>query len=219
MAIFRLELRIISRRPKKQGLKGLVVSVVEAAAYCAGVRIEDWYTKEIHDFSTRQDILYRKIIAPEGSPDWVFDREQLWNQVEHAERRRDAQLARRIDLALPAELELAKQKALLCNFVQEIFVDPGGVVVDISIAAPSQDADPRNFHAYVLIPTRKLVNGLWSPKLGRQTFNNPEFLRQLRSQWAVYVNEALKDAGLEISVDHRSNRDRGIEPQQTRESE
>jgi hypothetical protein len=33
-----------------------------------------------------------------GAVDWVFDREQLWNAVEAAERRKDAQLAREIEI-------------------------------------------------------------------------------------------------------------------------
>ena len=46
----------------------------------------------------------RRILAPETAPAWVQDRAALWNAVEAAETRRNAQLARELVLTLPREL-------------------------------------------------------------------------------------------------------------------
>ena len=35
-----------------------------------------------------------EILLPDGAPDWMADRQKLWNAVEAAEKRKDAQLAR-----------------------------------------------------------------------------------------------------------------------------
>ena len=37
------------------------------------------------DYSKKGGLAYSKIYAPEGSPDWVYDREQLWNKAEACE--------------------------------------------------------------------------------------------------------------------------------------
>ena|SRR5271157_1329017 len=61
------------------------------------------------------------ILAPEDAPEWARDRAQLWNQVEAAEVRKDAQLAREMDIALPSELTHEQRRELIKSFVEEQF--------------------------------------------------------------------------------------------------
>ena len=66
------------------------------------------------DYSAKKGLAYSKIYAPDGgAPDWVYDREVLWNKAEAAERRRNSQTARKIMVALPNELNLEQQIALV----------------------------------------------------------------------------------------------------------
>jgi hypothetical protein len=51
----------------------------------------------------------------------VFNREVLWNAVEQVERRKDAQLAREMEIALPVELGKDEQIALVREFAQRAF--------------------------------------------------------------------------------------------------
>ncbi len=44
------------------------------------------------------------IYLPEDAPEWAQDRQELWSQAERAEERKDAQLARIYEAALPHEL-------------------------------------------------------------------------------------------------------------------
>jgi hypothetical protein len=44
-------------------------------------------------------------MAPAGAPEEFRERESLWNAVEAAEKRKDAQLTREIEFALPRELD------------------------------------------------------------------------------------------------------------------
>ena len=62
------------------------------------------------------------------------DRAKLWNAVEAVERRKDAQLAREIQLSLPHELDDHKRRELLVGFVKTHFIDQG-MIADIAIHA------------------------------------------------------------------------------------
>ena len=58
------------------------------------------------------------------SPAWAQDRASLWNAVEAAERRKDAQVAREVRVAIPRELSADDRRALVRDYAQRSFVDP-----------------------------------------------------------------------------------------------
>src|SRR5205085_529208 len=95
----------------------------------------------------------------EGAPAWVFDRSALWNAVETVERRKDAQLAREVEVGLPIELGNAEQEALLRDYVQREFIRKG-MVADFSIHRD----DENNPHAHVLLSLRSLEKRGFGPK-------------------------------------------------------
>jgi MobA/MobL family len=59
-----------------------------------------------HDYTHKQDVAHTEILASENTPDFLHHRETLWNSVEANEKRKDAQLAREFNFALPRELTL-----------------------------------------------------------------------------------------------------------------
>lgn len=87
MAIYHLSAKVISRAGGR--------SSVAAAAYRTAGRLRDDRQGLEHDYSRKGGVVHSEIIAPENAPDWMRDRDQLWNAVEAVEKRRDAQLARR----------------------------------------------------------------------------------------------------------------------------
>lgn len=111
-------------------------SVVAMAAYRAGERLRDERRGVDADYSRRRGVVHAEILAPEGCATWLLDREQLWNGVERSEARRDAQLAREINMALPCELTNAQRLILVREFVKAQFVSLG-MVADLAIHAPS----------------------------------------------------------------------------------
>lgn len=135
-------------------------SVVAMAAYRAGARLKDERRGIDVDFRRRRGVVHSEILAPEGAAAWLLDRGSLWNGVERMEARRDAQLAREINMALPHELEASERLALVRAFVLEHFVALG-MVADIAIHAPveAKGDDPRNFHAHVLLTMRQAGGG------------------------------------------------------------
>ncbi|KAA0070460.1 MobQ family relaxase [Tardiphaga sp. P9-11] len=179
-------------------------SVVAMAAYRAGERLKDERHTTVADYSKRRGVVHAEIVAPEGCASWLLDRETLWNRVEAMEVRRDAQLAREINMALPHELSDEERLALVRAFVREQFVGLG-MVADIAIHAPvvEKGDDPRNHHAHVLLTLRQAgAGGLRRVKT--REWNSDAMLIAWRSAWAAHQNRALESGGHRDRVDHRS---------------
>ncbi|MFG1225259.1 MobQ family relaxase [Xanthobacter wiegelii] len=179
-------------------------SVVAMAAYRAGERLYDDKAGRWADFGNRRGVVHREILAPEGSAPWLTDRSTLWNAVEHGEKRRDAQLAREINIALPYELSHAQRVELLRAFVQEQFVGRG-MVADVAVhePVPEKGDNPRNHHAHILLTLRQATaTGLRSVKT--REWNSDRLMLDWRAAWAAHQNDALRRGGHRTSVDHRS---------------
>jgi ATP-dependent exoDNAse (exonuclease V) alpha subunit len=200
VAIYRLEAKVISR---SQGR-----SAVASAAYRAAVPITDERTGQSFDYSRKRGVLHAEIVAPEGTPEWMHDRSQLWNAVEKVERRKDSQLARDLVLALPHELTHAQRVELVKSFVRSEFVDEG-MIADIAVHAPDRGGDGRNHHAHVMLTMRALTGEGFGPKV--RAWNDTERLEGWREHWADEVNRRLERYGFDARVDHRSLAEQGVD--------
>ena len=145
----------------------------------------------------------------QGAPDWAQDRNQLWNHVERAEKRKDAQLAREIEIALPHELTPQQREWLVKDFAREAFVRKG-YAVDIAIHAPDKTSDDRNHHAHIMVTMRTLDGDGFAAKKD-PSMNRREQLGEWREQWAHLANRHLERHGHEARIDHRSLKQQGIE--------
>lgn len=202
MAIYHLSVKTLSRAKGR--------SATAAAAYRAGVRLEDDRTGLVFDYRRRSGVEHTELVLPEGAPAW--DRATLWNAAERAETRKNSTVAREFELALPAELPAAARQRLARTLARAI-VAQHGCAVDVAVHAPSPKGDERNWHAHLLLTTRRL-----GPEgLGEKTrelddrHSGPELIGHWRQRWAELVNEALAEHGLEARVDHRSLDAQGIE--------
>jgi hypothetical protein len=200
VATYRFSMKIISRAEGR--------SAVAAAAYRAGERLIDERTGEIADFTRRGDVLEREILAPANTPEWVHERERLWNATEAAEKRRDAQVARELQVSLPHELSVEANRELLHGFVCEQFVERG-MIADVAMHAAHRGGDERNVHAHVLLTTRTISPEGFAGK--ERAWNERELLETWRSEWERHVNRALERERVAERVDHRSYAARGIE--------
>ena len=216
MAIFHLTTKIISR--------GKGQSAIAAAAYRSGEKLYDEQTGEQKHYRAREErILYADIMAPLHAPEWAFDRNQLWNHAERAEKRKDAQLAREIEIALPHELTDQQREWLVKDFAREQFVRKG-YAVDIAIHGPDADSDQRNYHAHLMVTLRQIgPNGFAKEK---ETTEQREAKRKhgqtreqelghWREQWANLANRHLERHGHEARIDHRSLKDQSIDREPT----
>jgi ATP-dependent exoDNAse (exonuclease V) alpha subunit len=200
-------------------------SAVAAAAYRAAEKLENLRDGLVHDFRGRSGVEHAEIVLPEGADaEWARDRSALWNAAETSEKRKDARVAREIEVALPHELS-AKQRLALTRELAQGLADRYGVAVDFAIHSPHGDTDIRNDHAHLMMTTRKV-----GPKgLGEkselelenkrlQALGLPSShaqLRDIRIGWEERTNEHLARAGVELRIDHRSHRERGLEIEAT----
>ncbi len=97
MAIYHCSIKIIKR---SQGR-----SAVAAAAYRSGQKLTNEWDGITHDYTKKGGVVHSEILLPAHAPPEFSDRSTLWNSVEKIEKSRNAQLAREIEIALPAELD------------------------------------------------------------------------------------------------------------------
>src|SRR6266852_2746992 len=107
-------------------------SAVAAAAYRSASEIHDQRQGQSFDYSDKPNVVHSEIFSPTNAPAWVHDRESLWNSVESGERRKDSQVAREVEFAIPQELSQAEGIALVREFAQREFV-AHGMVADLNV--------------------------------------------------------------------------------------
>lgn len=202
MAIYHLEAQIIGRSDGR--------SAIAAAAYRSGETLYDARTGTSFEFPDADRVAHSEILARDDAPDWARSRERLWTEVEAREKRKDSQLAREFEVALPRELTLEQQVELLRGWVKAEFV-PEGAIADLAIHT---DKENRNPHAHIMTTMRAVSADGWSAQKLR-AWEDRSKLAAWRKSWADHTNAALQRARINSRVDHRSNADRGIELEPT----
>jgi protein-tyrosine-phosphatase len=179
-------------------------SATASAAYRAGQEIADRTTGQVFDYSRKGGVHGASILAPDHAPSWVFDRSELWNQVEESETRVNSQLAREFNIGIPIELNDHDRIELVRQFVQEQFVDLG-MVADVAF----HDFASHNPHCHVMLPTREV--GQYGFTVKSRAWNSHALMDKWREAWADHANSALEKAGFDVRIDHRSYEDREID--------
>lgn len=194
MAIYHFSAKTVNRTAGR--------SATAAAAYRAGEEIVDERQGLIHDYTRKGGVLHTEIMTPPNAPAWASNRAALWNEVEHSEKRKDAQVAREIVIALPHELDEKQRIDLVRGFVKEHFVDLG-MIADVAFHAPDKKGDMRNYHAHIMLTMRDISLDGFSKNKNR-SWNDKELLNTWREQWAAHANTALEAAGSDARIDHRT---------------
>lgn len=196
MASYHWSMQIIGRKDGR--------SAVRAAAYRAGQDLKDERTGEVHRYGQRRGVHHAEILLPPFTHPQLADRQTLWNAVERAEVRDDAQLAREVNIALPHELSCEQQLVLIRNYVTEEFVRRGMIAdLAIHVPRPGRGEDERNVHAHVMLTLRQgTPQGLREIKT--REWNSRDLLKHWRLAWAEHANRALANAGHRTLVDARS---------------
>lgn len=129
-------------------------SSVAAAAYRSGSKLQDRRTGETFDYTSKGHVVASFILAPSSAPLWAFQREELWNRVEAAERKSNAVVAREWEISIPRDIPRDQWEAFARAAVQP-WVDAGSVV-DIAIHCPLDQYGNPQPHVHVLLTTREL---------------------------------------------------------------
>jgi len=195
LAIYHLSVQMISRAAGR--------SAVASASYRSAERIYDERLGLTMDFSQKQGVDYKEIMLPEGAPERLGDRATLWNEVEAAENRKDAQVAREVRVALPVECTYEQQTDLIRDYVKEQFVDKG-MIADFAIHRDNEE----NPHAHIMLTTREVGESGFGKK--NRDWNRKEQLLGWREEWAKHVNLELSRSGWGKTIDHRSYEHQGL---------
>lgn len=226
MDFFHWTTKIVSRNKGK--------SAVAASAYISGTKMENTWDGVTHDYTRKKHVIYTEVMLPPNAPREYADRSLLWNSVEWNETKANAQLARSIELALPAELNHEQNIALIQKYVQENFVGRG-MCADVAF----HDKGDGNPHVHILLTMRPLTeDGKWGDKSrleyvldadgnrirarqkGRwktRKVNTTDWddrgnAERWRAAAADAINEALREAGFTQGfVDPRSYADQGVQ--------
>ena len=204
MAIYHFSAKVIGRASGS--------SAVASAAYRSALRLGDERLGRDHDFTNKTGVVHSEIMLPEVAPDHLSDRATLWNAVEAGEVRKDAQLAREVEFAIPRELSQEQGITLAREFVQREFVDRG-MIADLNVHWDRGADGMTKPHAHVMLTMREVGGDGFGAKV--RDWNKTEVLQGWREAWAGQVNQRLAELDINARVDHRSLDAQGIdlEPQ------
>ncbi len=204
MAIYHLSVKVISRANGS--------SALASAAYRSASRLHDQRLDRDHDFTNKSGVVHSEVLLPEGAPEALRDRENLWNAVEAGEKRKDAQLSREVEFAIPREMNQQQGVALARDFVQEQFVDRG-MIADVNVHWDVGADGLAKPHAHVMLTMREVGEDGFGAKV--RDWNATALVEHWREAWADHVNERLAELDIYARVDHRTLQAQGIalEPQ------
>ena len=206
-AIYHLSVRTASRSKGQS-----------ARAACA-------YIERSAEYSRAADAAAELVYTESGHmPDWAnaeAGAAAYWDAADLYERS-NGRLYKSMDFALPLALDTDQQRELAVGFAHSL-TDAEQLPYTLAIHAGNGE----NPHCHLMISERtnddlersaehwfKRYNAA-EPEAGgarKSTALKPkEWLEETRAAWAEQTNQALKEAGLEIQIDHRSLAAQGIE--------
>ncbi len=212
MAIYSCRVQTISRSKGR--------SATAAAAYRSGTSIEDIRTGEIHNYTNRGGVETTGIVLPSNAPRELYERDTLWNEAEAAENRKNSTVAREVLVAVPHELDQESRQELIEGYAKHLS-DRYQTGVDYAIHEPDCEGDNRNYHAHILMTTRRIDEqgfGAKTRELDEIRGENPRGkleVNNIRQTWEEHANNSLERSGKDERIDSRSLEDQGIDRQPT----
>ena len=175
------DVRIIQRSNRQ--------SAVASAAYQSGERLFSEYDQKQKYYSHKSEIVHTEIMLPPHAPPEYADRNTLWDAAEAAEKQWNAQLARRIILAIPREIPPERQADLIRDYCREHFVSKG-MIADFAV----HDKGDGNPHAHILFTMRAMdESGKWLPK-SRKVYEldeNGERIQLASGRWKSHKEDTV----------------------------
>lgn len=205
-------------------------SAVAAAAYRLGIKLFDERTETWHDYSKRagKEVVFGETIGPYGAPKWLLEPGTLWNEIEKAEKRVDAQICRDYRMPIPlgvsADAAIAMSKAM-GGYIVARFNTPVCIAVHhdnaVDLDGKPKPPDSIGFHAHLLFPTRELLRdgegdgagwrfGRKFDELSNRRMSSP-IVDAMNEKWARLANKHLTEAGLPATYESKSYKRLGLD--------
>jgi Ti-type conjugative transfer relaxase TraA len=212
VALYHFSAKILSRSSR---------NTVRAIAYRAGCKLYDERTGQTFNYEDKA-VQHVELVLPQDAPSWAVEIQTLITEdrrkgvqacvdiVEVAEKRTDAQVWREFEFSLHRELTEEQNMTLAREFVQDQLCGRGmAAQMNFHFDVDEETAET-NPHCHVVVTTRRLAKEGLSEKKELE-WDKKSLLFELREQWANYSNFYLKLFGHDVQIDHRSNKERGIE--------
>lgn len=185
-------------------------TLTQRCTYISTISLKDSLTNKLCEHS-RHDVEYAEILLPNAVPERLYDLQTLVNEIECAEKRKDARTAREIVASLPNELSLDDNIRIVKDFISKTILCHGfAAIAAIHNGRNEQNPTKDNPHAHIIVPTRPIGPDGFCSRKNREC-DRVEYLFQCRESMARIQNEEYERNGLQLRVDHRSFRAQGIE--------
>lgn len=172
MAIYHLSVSNVSRAKGSTSCATL--------AYISGEKIHNSRTGKTYSYSRRERVLVVGTILPASAPLEYTNAETLWNAVENYETADNARTAKKIQIALPRELELSEQKTVIEEYIRGTLAQEGYCTT----YAIHDGGIQRNPHAHILVSNRPLnKRGKWMIK------NRKDYIRDENGNKIPVIDE------------------------------
>ncbi|MGP6151679.1 MobA/MobL family protein [Priestia flexa] len=200
--IFHLSIKNYSRMNRKT-LK--TESCVKKGAYRVGMDLIDEKTGIKYERANKgeKENIETVTLLSKDSSGKFNDPAYFYNEIEKAEKRKDARYFKEIELSLFRELLPEENKKLALQLSQEIHQK-----YNLPVQINYHKLDSSNPHAHIVIPLRPIEGEHFSSKKNRK-INSKEFVKETRRAWHELANEKFKEKNLNLFVDHRSYQERG----------
>jgi len=142
------------------------------------------------------------VIAEHMPTDWRAARQ--WMNEREQSLRKNARVIDKIMVALPIELTPDQRRELVRSYVHDL---TNGQVPWYAAIHQSGE-DEHNPHAHIAIHDKSVLSGRRVVLMSERGSTS-----RIRKQWAVRASNELKFHGHDITIDHRSYQDRGIQKQ------
>ena len=144
MAIYHCSISNVSRA------KGS--SACASLAYIAASKVYEERTQQTYAYGRAERVEKVATLLPDGAPSEYANAARLFNSIENYEKAANARTAKKIEVALPRELNLGKQIEIVENYIRENLTKEGYCAT----YAIHNDKDGNNPHAHILVANRPL---------------------------------------------------------------
>lgn len=200
--IYHMEVSTLSR--------GKGRSLGASLSYISGKKIHDRYSGKTYRHR-RFDLVQCRVYLPPSSPNALRDLQCLCDELNKAEKRKDARTGRLFICSLPNELVPGEWAKIVKDFIEENFVAKGLCAVAAIHRGTNRDFPSKNNpHVHIIVSTRTVGPEGFTPQKDRE-HDKRCYIEIWRRAWAEVQNRAYERCHIEKRISHESLRVQGID--------
>lgn len=185
-------------------------SLGSVLSYISGKEVHDNYSGKTYRHR-RFDLVQCRVYLPPSSPNALRDLQCLCDELNKAEKRKDARTGRLFICSLPNELVPGEWAKIVKDFIEENFVAKGLCAVAAIHRGTNRDFPSKNNpHVHIIVSTRTVGPEGFNPQKDRE-HDKRCYIEIWRRAWAEVQNRAYERCHIEKRISHESLRVQGID--------